>query len=143
MSNRILFTLALLGVYRIGVFVTTPGVNRAVMGDVIAQQGGFLGLFNLFSGGALEQLSVFALGIMPYITASIILQLLQVVVPKLNELKAIPEIKELIPLFGEYDIIAKIEAKDYDGIGKVVIQHIRSIDGVIDTKTLTAVDFLD
>jgi preprotein translocase subunit SecY len=79
--------MALLGVYRIGVFVTTPGVNRGVMADVIAQQGGFLGLFNLFSGGALEQLSVFALGIMPYITSSIILQLLQVVVPKLNEWK--------------------------------------------------------
>ena len=87
LRNRILFTIGCLGIYRAGVFVTTPGVNRAAMGDLVAQSGGFLGLFNLFTGGALENVSVFALGIMPYITSSIILQLLQVVVPKLNELK--------------------------------------------------------
>ena len=84
---RILFTLGLLAVYRLGVFVTTPGVDRSVMGEVITQRAGFLGLFNLFSGGALEQLSIFALGIMPYISASIILQLLAVVVPTLERLK--------------------------------------------------------
>ena len=84
---RVLFTLALLAVYRLGVFVTTPGVDRAVMGDVIASRQGFLGLFNLFSGGALEQLSVFALGIMPYISASIILQLLAVVVPQVERMQ--------------------------------------------------------
>lgn len=87
LRNRILFTIGCLGIYRAGVFVTTPGVNRAAMGDLMADSGGLLGLFNLFTGGALEQVSVFALGIMPYITSSIILQLLQVVVPKLNELK--------------------------------------------------------
>jgi preprotein translocase subunit SecY len=76
-----------LGIYRAGVFVTTPGVNRSAMGDIVSQSSGFLGLFNLFTGGALENVSVFALGIMPYITASIILQLLNVIVPKLNELK--------------------------------------------------------
>jgi preprotein translocase subunit SecY len=88
LRNRILFTIAMLGVYRAGVFVTTPGVNRAEMGRIMGRSdGGFLGLFNLFTGGALEQVSVFALGVMPYITASIVLQLLNVVVPKLNELK--------------------------------------------------------
>src|SRR5438094_754588 len=80
------FTLGLLAVYRIGVFVTLPGVNRVVMKKAIETSGGFLNLFNLFTGGALEQLSIFALGIMPYVSASIILQLLTVVVPQLEKL---------------------------------------------------------
>jgi preprotein translocase subunit SecY len=88
LRRRILFTLALLAVYRVGIFVTTPGVNRAVMKQIMkASSGSFLGLFNMFSGGALEQLSIFALGIMPYISASIILQLLTVVVPTLERLQ--------------------------------------------------------
>ena len=87
LRSRILFTLALLGVYRLGIFVTTPGVNRIVMKEVVADRSGFLGLFNLFSGGALENLSVFALGIMPYISASIILQLLAVVVPAVERMQ--------------------------------------------------------
>ncbi len=86
LRKRLLFTLALLGVYRVGVFVTSPGVNREVMKKAIASSGGFLNLFNLFTGGALEQLSIFALGIMPYVSASIILQLLTVVVPTLEKL---------------------------------------------------------
>ena len=88
LRKRILFTLALLAVYRIGVFVTVPGVNRVEMSNLIASggTGSFLGMFNMFSGGALEQLSIFALGIMPYISSSIILQLLTVVIPKLDEL---------------------------------------------------------
>ncbi len=85
LRRRVLFTLGLLAVYRVGIFVTTPGVNRAVMKNIMkASSGSFLGLFNMFSGGALEQLSIFALGIMPYISASIILQLLTVVVPALE-----------------------------------------------------------
>ncbi len=87
LRSRILFTLALLGVYRLGIFVTTPGVDRTVMNEVVASRSGFLGLFNLFSGGALENLSVFALGIMPYISASIILQLLAVVVPAVERMQ--------------------------------------------------------
>src|SRR6187431_3292097 len=88
LRRRILFTLLLLAVYRIGAFVTTPGVNRSVMAKIIAQgSGSFLGLFNMFSGGALEQMSIFALGIMPYISASIILQLLTVVIPKLEQIQ--------------------------------------------------------
>src|SRR2546423_8004229 len=75
-----------LAVYRIGVFVTAPGVNREVMKKAIESSGGFLNLFNLFTGGALEQLSIFALGIMPYVSASIILQLLTVVIPALEKL---------------------------------------------------------
>src|SRR3954449_6144475 len=88
LRRRILFTLTLLAVYRIGAFVTTPGVNRAIMAKIVNQgSGSFLGLFNMFSGGALEQMSIFALGIMPYISASIILQLLTVVVPKLEQIQ--------------------------------------------------------
>jgi preprotein translocase subunit SecY len=86
LRKRLAFTLGLLAVYRIGVFVTAPGVNREVMKKVMAQSGGFLNLFNLFTGGGLEQLSIFALGIMPYVSASIILQLLTVVVPTLEKL---------------------------------------------------------
>jgi preprotein translocase subunit SecY len=87
LRKRVMFSLALLAVYRVGIFVTTPGVNRSVMRKIMsASSGSFLGMFNMFSGGALEQLSIFALGIMPYISASIILQLLTVVVPALERL---------------------------------------------------------
>ncbi len=88
LRKRILFTLGMLAIYRIGIFVTTPGVNRIEMQNLIASggSGSFLGLFNMFSGGALEQLSIFALGIMPYISASIIIQLLTVAVPTLERL---------------------------------------------------------
>lgn len=88
LRRRLLYSLLYLAIYRIGVFVTVPGVDRNVMGEIIRQQQGtFLGLFNMFSGGALEQLSIFALGIMPYVTASIILQLLSVVFKPLEELR--------------------------------------------------------
>jgi len=88
LKKRILFTLGLLAVYRIGVFVTLPGVNRSAMAEFFTggNAGGFLGLFNTFSGNAIKQLSVFALGIMPYISASIIFQMLQVVIPTLDKL---------------------------------------------------------
>ncbi len=89
LRNRILFSLAMLAVYRIGVFVTVPGVDRQVIFDYVtasAAGGGLLGLFSMFSGGALENISIFALGIMPYISSSIILQLLTVVVPAVERL---------------------------------------------------------
>ena len=87
LRRRILFTVVCLAVYRIGVFVTTPGVNRVEMKNLISQSSGsFLGMFDMFSGGALGQMSLFALGIMPYVSASIILQLLTVVVPTLDRL---------------------------------------------------------
>jgi preprotein translocase subunit SecY len=87
LRKRIIFTLAMLAVYRIGVFITVPGVNRVEMGNLISKStGSFLGMFNAFSGGALEQMSIFALGIMPYVSASIVIQLLTVVVPKLDQL---------------------------------------------------------
>lgn len=87
LKKRIFYTLALLTVYRIGVHVPTPGIDSDALASFFAKaQGTLLGLFDMFSGGALERLSVFALGIMPYISASIILQLLTVVVPHLERL---------------------------------------------------------
>jgi preprotein translocase subunit SecY len=87
LRKRLLFSLGILAVYRLGIFVTTPGVDRVAMKKVVQSAGGLLGMFNLFSGGALEQLSIFALGIMPYISASIIMQLLTVVIPTLEKLQ--------------------------------------------------------
>jgi preprotein translocase subunit SecY len=88
LRSRLLFTLGMLAVYRIGIFITTPGVDRNVMREIMAAQSGtFLGMFNLFSGGALEQLSIFALGIMPYVSASIIMTLMSAVIPTLEELR--------------------------------------------------------
>ena len=87
LRNRVLFTLGMLAVYRVGVFITIPGVDRAVMQQVVSKGGGLLGVFNLFSGGALGNMSIFALGIMPYVSASIILQLLTMVFKPLDELR--------------------------------------------------------
>ena len=87
LKKRILYTFALLIVYRIGVHVPTPGIDAVALASFFARaKGTLLGMFDMFSGGALERLSVFALGIMPYISASIILQLLTVVVPHLERL---------------------------------------------------------
>jgi preprotein translocase subunit SecY len=88
LRQRILFTFAMLAVYRLGAFIVTPGINADIIKNFFEQMAGTMfGLFSMFSGGALEQLSIFSLGIMPYISASIILQLLTVVVPQLEALK--------------------------------------------------------
>lgn len=89
LRKKILFTLAIMAAYRLGAAIPVPGVDLNALRLFQAQQeaGGIFGLLNLFSGGALEQLSVFALGIMPYITSSIIMQLLTVVIPKLQALQ--------------------------------------------------------
>jgi len=87
LRKRILFTLIMLAVYRIGVQIPTPGINSAALASFFAQQSKTIfGMFNMFSGGALEKFSIFALGIMPYISASIIFQLLTVVIPQLETL---------------------------------------------------------
>jgi preprotein translocase subunit SecY len=88
LKKRIIFTLALLIVYRVGVHVPVPGIDSTALASFFAQtEGTIFGIFNMFSGGAFQNLSVFALGIMPYISASIILQLLTVVIPHLEQLK--------------------------------------------------------
>src|SRR5271165_2596926 len=88
LRKRILFTLGLLAVYRLGGHIPTPGINADVLAQFFDQnRGTFLGFIDLFSGGQLRRLTIFALGIMPYITASIILQLLTVVYEPLAKLQ--------------------------------------------------------
>jgi preprotein translocase subunit SecY len=87
LRNKILFTLFVILLYRLGSNITVPGIDFDAVQDLQAQaeRGGVLGFLNLFSGGALTQMAVFALGIMPYITSSIIMQLLAVVIPKIEQ----------------------------------------------------------
>lgn len=89
LRGKILFTLAIFGIYRLGATIPVPGIDLEAVQAFQEQQqaGGIYGLLNLFSGGALEQFSVFSLGIIPYITASIMMQLLTVVIPKLQSLQ--------------------------------------------------------
>ncbi len=90
LRNKILFTLGIIIIYRIGSFIPTPGVDYKVvqqcLGSMNSTSENFIGLVNLFSGGAMLQLSIFALGVMPYITASIVIQLLRVVIPRFEAL---------------------------------------------------------
>lgn len=86
LKRRILITLGLLVVYRMGVNIPVPGIDSAALAEIFNRFRGVLGIVDLFSGGALERFSIFALGIMPYISASIILQLLTVVIPHLEQL---------------------------------------------------------
>lgn len=87
LKSRVLFTLALLTVYRIGAHIPTPGINGEELSKFLAEKGGALmGFFDMFSGGALSRVTIFALGIMPYISASIIFQLLTVVIPAIGKL---------------------------------------------------------
>ena len=87
--NKVLFTAAMLAIYRLGTHIPAPGINATAVNAIQKNFGGssILGLLNLFSGGGLGRIAIFALGIMPYITASIILQLLTVVVPSLEKLQ--------------------------------------------------------
>jgi preprotein translocase subunit SecY len=85
LRRRVLFTAFILGAYRFGSWVPAPGVDASALSGLF--NGGVLGLLSLFSGGALSRFSIFALGIMPYVTASIVIQLLTVAVPKLEQLK--------------------------------------------------------
>ncbi len=128
LRSRILFTIALLGVYRIGVFIPVPGTNRAALANFFQQsgRGTLLGLYDMFSGGALLRFSIFTLGIMPYITASIILQVLTVVVPQLERLS-----KE-----GE---TGRQKITQYTRYGTIVISVVQSIAIAISLESMPAV----
>lgn len=104
LRHRILFTLGILAVYRLGCHLPTPGINSAALAQFFAAQSGtILGMIDMFSGGALSKLTVFALGIMPYISASIILQLLVVVIPYLEKLSKEGEAgKKKITMYTRY-----------------------------------------
>ncbi len=87
LKNRIIFTLMMLVVYRVGAHIPTPGINSEALSKFLTERGGALmGFFDMFSGGALSKVTIFALGIMPYISASIIFQLLTVVIPAIGKL---------------------------------------------------------
>ena len=87
LRKRLLFTLAVLLVYRLGVFVTIPGLDRIAMQKAVGGSGGLLGMFNMFTGGALARGSIFALGIMPYITASIAMQVMGIVFKRVEDMR--------------------------------------------------------
>ncbi len=87
LSQRLVFLLLAILVFRVGAHVPVPGLDPQRLASLFNPQNGMLGLFNMFSGGALQRLTIFALGIMPYITATIIMQLFSVVIPSLEELK--------------------------------------------------------
>ncbi len=122
LKKRIWFTLGALIVYRLGTYIPVPGVDATVMGQLLAQHGGgILGMFDMFTGGALGRMTVFALNIMPYISASIIVQLMTAAVPQLEALKKEGEsgrkkmnqytryLTVLIALFQSYGIAAGLE----------------------------------
>ena len=88
LQRKIMYTLGFLAIYRIGVHIPIPGVDADQLSNFFASQGGnMFGMLNMFVGGALERFSIFALGVMPYISASIIAQLLTVVIPQLEQLQ--------------------------------------------------------
>jgi preprotein translocase subunit SecY len=88
LKKRIWFTLAVLVIYRLGTYIPIPGVDSAILAEIFQQQaGGLLGMFDMFAGGALQRMTIFALGIMPYISSAIIMQLMTAVSPHLEQLK--------------------------------------------------------
>ena len=88
LQKRLLFTFGALIIYRLGTYIPLPGIDTAVIAEVFEQQsGGILGMFNMFAGGALGRMTIFALNIMPYISAAIIIQLGTAVLPSLAQLK--------------------------------------------------------
>src|SRR5919205_1934904 len=103
--NKLLFTAAMLALYRVGAYIPAPGINTDAVKSISENFSGsnVLGFLNLFSGGSLQRFAIFALGIMPYITASIILQLLTVVVPSLDKLRKEGEVgQEKITQYTRY-----------------------------------------
>jgi preprotein translocase subunit SecY len=128
LRKRLIFTLGMLAVYRLGIYVTTPGVDRQAMQNVVAS-GSLLGMLNFFSGGAFEQLSIFALGIMPYVSASIILQLLAVVIPALEKLQKEGELgRRKITQYTRYLTVALSSLQGY-GIA-TYLESLRDPSGV-------------
>jgi preprotein translocase subunit SecY len=125
LKRRILFTLLMLAIYRLGCQVPTPGIDPdALMAFFAAQRGTIFGLFDMFSGGALERLSVFALGIMPYISAAIIIELLKVVIPGLEK------------LYKEGEAGQK-KIKQYTRYGTVVIAAIQGLGIAVGLESMT------
>lgn len=130
LKKRVIFTLALLAVYRIGAHIPTPGINGEQLSQFLLDRGGALmGFFDIFSGGALSRVTIFALGIMPYISASIIFQLLTVVIPSIAKLA-----KE-----GEE---GRKKITQYTRYGTVVISAIQSFGIAIGLESMAGGQFI-
>src|SRR6201992_3070968 len=135
LKQRIWFTLGALIVYRIVTYIPVPGVDASVMGEMLSQHhgGGILGMFDMFTGGALRRMTVFALNILPYISASIIVQLMSSAVPSLEALKKEGEsgrkklnqytryLTALIALFQSYGIAVGLEGMR-GSVGAAVVE---------------------
>ncbi len=133
LKKRIWFTLGALIVFRVGTYIPVPGVDATVMGEMLAQHGGgILGMFDMFTGGALGRMTVFALNIMPYISASIIVQLMTAAIPSLETLKKEGEagrkkmnqytryLTVLIAMFQSYGIAVGLESM-HGAVGPAVV----------------------
>ena len=133
LKNRLWFTLGALLVYRFGTFIPIPGVNAAAFAEAFkSQSSGFLGMFNMFAGGAVERLAIFTLNIMPYISASIIMQLMSSLSPKLEALKKEGEagrkqinqytryLTVVLATFQAYGIAIGLESS-HSGVGAVIM----------------------
>src|SRR5271155_510715 len=108
LRDRILFTLGVLVIARLGTYIPMPGIDPAAMARLLSQQqGGLLDMFNMLSGGAVQRMAIFALGIMPYISASIIVQLMQTVIPELEALKKEGEVgRKMLNQYTRYFTVA-------------------------------------
>src|SRR5207237_5914213 len=116
LKDKILFTLLCLLVYRIGAHVTAPGINPQALLDWFANQqngGGLLGLYDLFTGGQLSRATVFALGIMPYISASIFLQIAQAVIPTVEKMSKDEEGRKRINQWSRYATVLLAAVQGY------------------------------
>jgi preprotein translocase subunit SecY len=155
LRQRILFLILALIVYRIGTFIPVPGINPAIMSAIFDQQKGtILDVFNMFSGGALERMSLFALGVMPYISASIIMQLLSVTVPTLEQLKKEGEsgrrkitsytryFTVVLALFQSIGVAKMLIAQKHNGASLVYITDEFSFYVVAVTSLVTGAVFL-
>src|SRR6478752_2877596 len=141
LRRRILFTLAVIVIVRLGAAITTPGVNQGVLQEwfrtSLSQRtgGGLAALFNLFSGGALENCAVFSLGIMPYISASIMMQLLTAVIPQLSRMSREDGGRQKIMQYTRYATVVLCLVQGY--LLAISFQHPESyqtmLPGIMDT----------
>ncbi|MEQ1354350.1 MAG: preprotein translocase subunit SecY, partial [Candidatus Acidiferrum sp.] len=151
LRRRILFTLAVIVVVRLGAAITTPGVNQAVLQDWFRSSlteksgGGVAALFNLFSGGALENCAIFSLGIMPYISASIMLQLLTAVIPRLGRLAREDGGRQKIMQFTRYATVVLCLFQGY--LLAISFQHPESyhtmLPGITDTMAKLGIPLVE
>src|SRR3984885_3492512 len=149
LRRRILFTLAVIVIVRLGAAITTPGVNQAVLQEwfrtTADKQGGVAALFNLFSGGALENCAIFSLGIMPYISASIMMQLLTAVIPQLGRLAKEDGGRQKIMQYTRYATVVLCLVQGY--LLAISFQHPESyqtmLPGIMDTVHRLGIELVD